>query len=338
MGEFANHNRINSNDVKNEEKGNSRVFNGREIYHTSIPRALIALSLWIGSIHFILFLLFISYILFSPPTSAMVIGFQVILMVLPLDENSKFGLRIFSYVSKYVMGHFPVTLYVEDMKCFQSNRAYVFGFHPHSVFPLGVAILCEHLAVIPIPNIKFLTSNPIFRTPVLRQIWSWCGAIAASKKNFTAYLSAGYTCVVIPGGVQEILHMRQGAESDNVFISRRKGFIKVAIQTVTPLVPVFFFGQAHTYKWWRPKCEFYVLKARAIRFGPTVFWGRLGSHLPCKNPTVVVVGRPITVEKTLKPTIDEISKFQREYTVSLRNLFDKYKTEIGHPGLELKIL
>ena len=49
----------------------------------------------------------------------------------------------------------------------------------------------------------------------------------------------------MPGGVQEVLHMRHDAEV--LYLRKRLGFVRLALQHGAPLVPAFAFGQCHQY-------------------------------------------------------------------------------------------
>nr|XP_043634858.1 diacylglycerol O-acyltransferase 2D-like [Erigeron canadensis] len=296
----------------------------------------LAMIMWLGTLHFVIFLIVASFIFLPLFKFFMVLGILVVLIIIPINENNKWGLALARYIYKHVAGYFPITVYVEDIKAFNPNQAYVFGYEPHSVWPLGAGILLDLARYIPLTKIKILASSAVFYTPILRHYWTWLGVSSVNKTNFSSLLKAGYSCIVIPGGVQEAFHMKH--DSEVAFVKARKGFIRLAMETGSPVVPVFAFGQSYVYNWWKPRGKFFLKLSRVMKFTPIIYWGIFWSFIPFRRPILIVVGKPIHFKMNSTPTMEEVSKIHSEFVEALQNLFDRHKTRAGYPELELQIM
>ncbi|XP_039042476.1 diacylglycerol O-acyltransferase 2D-like [Hibiscus syriacus] len=137
-----------------------RQFSGRNEFPSNILHGTLAYALWIGFMQFNVSVLF-SLIFLPFSKILLVVGILAGFFVLPIDENSKFGLRLASYVCRHMASYFPTTLHVEDINDFHPDRACVFGYEPHSVLPIGVVPLAERTGFMPLPKLKCLTSSPV---------------------------------------------------------------------------------------------------------------------------------------------------------------------------------
>ena len=79
----------------------------------------------------------------------------------------------------------------------------------------------------------------------MRQLFWWVGTRPASRSSIAQILKSGKSVALVPGGVRETHHMEPGKEV--LFLKQRMGFVRLAIQQGSPLLPVFAFNQTQTY-------------------------------------------------------------------------------------------
>ncbi|KAM0903138.1 hypothetical protein ACQ4PT_018919 [Festuca glaucescens] len=137
--------------------GEAMMFRGSNY---SLPRTIAALALWLGGIHFNVILILASLFLFPLRLAALVVALQLVFMVIPLNDEDKWGRKIGRFICRYAMGYFPISLHVEDFKAFDPTRAYVFGYEPHSVLPSVVQLSPIMSGLCLCPNSK---SSPAVR-------------------------------------------------------------------------------------------------------------------------------------------------------------------------------
>ncbi|XP_047179526.1 diacylglycerol O-acyltransferase 2D-like [Vigna umbellata] len=198
-----------------------KVWNGIEKSSESCDmlKTVPALALYLGFIHFnFIFILFATFFL-SLSKALLVFGFLFLFVVIPVDKNSMFGRKLSKYICKHICSYFPVKLHLEDPKAFRHNRAHVFGYEPHSAFPLGMVALAENAGLMPLAKTTFLASSAVFYIPFLRHVWTWMGFTAVTKKNFISSLEAGYSCILVPGGIREALFLEPHSEVHLSFFS-----------------------------------------------------------------------------------------------------------------------
>jgi 1-acyl-sn-glycerol-3-phosphate acyltransferase len=76
--------------------------------------------------------------------------------------------------------------------------------------------------------------------PLLGDYFKAVGVIAASRQGVTTALAAGHDVIVWPGGEQDA--MRNWRHRDKAILAGRKGFVRQAIRSGVPIVPVATVG------------------------------------------------------------------------------------------------
>ena len=145
----------------------------------------------------------------------------------------------------------------------------------------------------------------------------------------------------IPGGVQEVTLIDPNKPDEvPLFLKSRKGFIKIALEMGSPIVPCYAFGLDGSYDFWVPKGKMISNVSRSIGFVPLFFFGRFGIPMGIPKPQKIhiVFGKPIEIAKEEKPSADSIEKYHQVFLREMESLFEKYKESNGYGDKKLKIV
>ena len=121
-------------------------------------------------------------------------------------------------------------------------------------------------------------------------------------------------------------------------IAKRRGFVRVALESGASLVPVMSFGENDVYKAYNCKKWNPIVRNFIERFVN----GNL--HLFAmqyeRNPVTTVVGGPIHLKKTPNPSTDEIEEIHQIFCAKLIELFETHKSKYikNHENVHLEII
>ncbi|KAF0038691.1 hypothetical protein F2P81_009175 [Scophthalmus maximus] len=209
------------------------------------------------------------------------------------------GLKLWGYMRDY----FPIKL-IKTHNLLPS-RNYIFGYHPHGVLCFGAFCnfgteatgFSKKFPGIK-PSLATLAGN--FRMPVLRD-YLMSGGICPVNRNSIDYLlsrnGTGNAVVIVIGGAAESLHCAPGMNT--VTLKRRKGFVRLALQKGSDLVPVYSFGENDAYKqvifeegtWWRflqKRLQKMLGFAPCLFHGCGLFFGNSWGIVPFCNPITTI--------------------------------------------------
>jgi 2-acylglycerol O-acyltransferase 2 len=225
------------------------------------------------------------------------------------------------------------------------NKALIFAFNPHDILPYAVFAFSPFLRRLPgklNDDGACLMTSAIFNIPFMRQVYSWTSALPVDKRTFLGRLNRGESFAFVPGGVQEVIMLDPNRPEDVVlFLKNRKGFVKLALSTGSPIVPVFGFNLDGSYGYWFPRHPYIEKLARSIGFLPLVFWGRwfVPFGIPRPKRISVVIGPAIDVPKFGEEVNqDVIDKYHDIFLKELEALFERHKHEAGYGERKLKIV
>ncbi|CAM9170920.1 unnamed protein product [Chrysoparadoxa australica] len=233
----------------------------------------------------------------------------------------------------------------------KTHPQYFFGLHPHGAIG-DYRILFDGMLLLLLPPITFtslelpflpswraLAASILFRLPFIREIALWTSCIDASRGSTEQALRDGHSIFVVCGGEKEQLLCQKGVEE--VYITKRKGFVRLALKHGTPLVPCYVFGCTDAYTTSRFLYSLREMLVNKLSVCLPIFWGPYGlPAVPHRVPQVMCFGEPIVLEKCEKPdepSKQEIAAAHDKYIQAMRTLFDANKERLGYGDRELII-
>ncbi|XP_031564445.1 2-acylglycerol O-acyltransferase 2-like [Actinia tenebrosa] len=245
---------------------------------------------------------------------------------------------------KLMKDYYPITL--EKTSELDPQKNYILGYHPHGLISEGAVVAIQSDALRfrdKFPGIEphMTVHSFLLKAFLYRDILMSLGFVDVSKdslKYALTKLGPGHSVILVVGGAAEIADCHPDVY--RLTLKNRKGFIRVALETGSSLVPVLGFGQNNIYShvWKGPGTLYWHLQHWLnettaqywFRFSFYCCYGFLGV-LPWHTPINVVVGSPIEVSKQASPTEEEVNRLHARYLEEVKTLFNSFRDKYGVP-------
>jgi hypothetical protein len=210
----------------------------------------------------------------------------------------------------------------------QRDRQYVVALHPHGILPLAtmMGLMTDIVGaravyrgdVVPV----VLIGSFLLHIPGVRDILLALGATDASRYNAARWLAAGRSVLLSPGGANEAYYSVPGTQ--RLLLRRRKGFIRLALESGAALVPVYGFGETECHRQHRTTNAALAAVQRKLNAVTGMALPLLLDLRPRAVDVTVVVGKPIAVRRVAAPTDAQVDALHAKYVAALRRLFDDH--------------
>ena len=123
-------------------------------------------------------------------------------------------------------------------------------------------------------------------------------------------------------------------DADHIFICKRKGFVRMAVEEGIDIIPVYHFGNTQLFSFGPKGLEEW---GRKWRLSLGLLYGVAGLPIPRWRPLMMAVGAPVAVVKTGRAAAEfegVVEEVHQRYMGALLGLYGKYKGMYGwedHP-------
>lgn len=212
----------------------------------------------------------------------------------------------------------------------QNHRKFILCFQPHGV--ISYVGFCAAISMPPeLRPMQSAVASSLLQTPILKHLIGIFGLTNASKTNlihqFTNQPGIHGCIVLYVGGIAELFKCSRTEE--RLFLSKRKGFIKLALQQNVDIVPAYLFGNTSVLSVW----TWGPLAALSRRCGValTYFWGLGGLPIPRPQEQLLYArGKPLQLPHIPEPTQADIDHWHGKYCAQVRTLYESHQDKLPH--------
>ena len=265
----------------------------------------------------------------SAPKKA-VFGIAVLLAVfVPMKRwdafaRSQFWDEVLKYFRVRIVGREPPRPY--------PGRSVMYGVAPHGIVPFSVGLMQYGELGKFFASPRIATATIVKFIPVFSHMLYLGGAVEATKSEISKVLRANGVAAITPGGIGEMFlgWPQPGCQPDEEYalLHDRKGFVRLALENGTTLVPIFCFGASSIF-------SRVVLPAaletasRYLRASIMLFFGKGYLPIPYEAPLTYALGEHIVLEATPNPSAEEVDWVHNCFKRALTATFEQHKHSAG---------
>ena len=135
---------------------------------------------------------------------------------------------------------------------------------------------------------------------------------------------------------------RSHAGKEVFLLKRRRGLVKIALQTGALLVPVVCFGNTRAVRGVEDGLG--VMRTLSRLLGISIIYpaGRFGLPIPHRSPITIVIGKPLALTGVRaaveQPEEAEVDRVHQDLMREMSEIYFRWRDAAGYAGVELQIV
>ena len=287
------------------------------IIHIFLLNAIIMCYMFSGSL--VLFLPFV-YLKFHYAVLAMIVILLAYRIRIPIEYNGALSINWMRSNKLLCIAKSAQPWETSFMERLDKNEMLMFVGYPHGLLPTSWIFFMSDLAkhnLFP----RALGGDIIMRIPCLRELALLFGTVNASWKSTKIASEQKKSLFLLPGSAREMKY--NNSRDKSVYIIKRTGFIKAALQYGYTLVPVVGVGVTDLYSALLIPSEWCNKVFRVYPFLP---FGKYGFCYPRSAPVHNIIGRPIKVEMNTCYTEEDVAELSDRFYEGLQGALNHYNS------------